>query len=538
MKIFLKLILPIALLFFCSEHVFSKNGSFSIRGKIDTSLTNSFNSFEMCVRINKSAADIDESQLIRIPLKKDGSFSYTFQTYEKRSYLSFWIMNNDTTGSSQMQNRLISATYLARSKSTPLQELYLFEQGDSVDMQIMKSGHIYFKGRGSKKLNCQLQIYSIEDMPTIISLRASQLAGDSLLQMESGVLQMSRGIKLKLLESYRSELTADVYNLLYADILAMSEYHLQYNLPIINADVPQKEKKIISFFQTQISSKEFKIDSTLIVQSGYYADMLFEREFNFSRLYTKTGNYAKGDSFRDIYERIKNKYSGKLRDKLLFICFQKMKQYYPSEQRFYVQDALAIMQDGIYKYALNQLQKKMFKAYPFKFEDIHGKTHNLSDYKGKVLVIDFWFTGCGACTYINAAMHPIIDKYKNVKDVVFLTVSLDKKRSLWQKSISSGLYTSPTTINLYTNGMADQDPGFRYYNYIGAPQQLIIGKEGGIVSSQPPRPGADSQERIDMSIFRSDEVSGRIVADKSGILSNINSIKFMQLIDKELSSNP
>ena len=37
------------------------------------------------------------------------------------------------------------------------------------------------------------------------------------------------------------------------------------------------------------------------------------------------------------------------------------------------------------------------KAPAFSLEDQQGKTVKLADFKGKVIVLDFWYRGCGWC---------------------------------------------------------------------------------------------------------------------------------------------
>ena len=34
---------------------------------------------------------------------------------------------------------------------------------------------------------------------------------------------------------------------------------------------------------------------------------------------------------------------------------------------------------------------------PFELEDLHGRTHRLADYKGKVVLVNFWATWCEPC---------------------------------------------------------------------------------------------------------------------------------------------
>jgi len=70
------------------------------------------------------------------------------------------------------------------------------------------------------------------------------------------------------------------------------------------------------------------------------------------------------------------------------------------------------------------VKKKMInnKAFDFEVKDVNGKTVRLSDYKGKVVILDFWATWCGPCKALFPKMQLAVNKYKNDKNVVFLFI--------------------------------------------------------------------------------------------------------------------
>lgn len=55
--------------------------------------------------------------------------------------------------------------------------------------------------------------------------------------------------------------------------------------------------------------------------------------------------------------------------------------------------------------------------------DAKGKSHSLSDYRGKVVVLDFWATWCSKCASLMPQLEELHRKYKD-KGVVVLGVNL------------------------------------------------------------------------------------------------------------------
>ena len=56
------------------------------------------------------------------------------------------------------------------------------------------------------------------------------------------------------------------------------------------------------------------------------------------------------------------------------------------------------------KLAETQILRPGYSAPDFTFQDLDGKTHRLSDYRGKVVLLNFWFINCGWCQAIIPAM--------------------------------------------------------------------------------------------------------------------------------------
>lgn len=67
------------------------------------------------------------------------------------------------------------------------------------------------------------------------------------------------------------------------------------------------------------------------------------------------------------------------------------------------------------------------KATEFTLQDLNGKPVSLSDFRGKVVFIDFWASWCPPCKKEFPELNSFIRDY--APDAVVLAVNVDKKRS-------------------------------------------------------------------------------------------------------------
>ena len=72
---------------------------------------------------------------------------------------------------------------------------------------------------------------------------------------------------------------------------------------------------------------------------------------------------------------------------------------------------------------------------PLALKDLDGGSHRLSDYKGKVVLVNFWATWCGPCRDEMPSIQELKNKLAG-KPFVVLAVNLDEPESRIRKFLS------------------------------------------------------------------------------------------------------
>lgn len=132
--------------------------------------------------------------------------------------------------------------------------------------------------------------------------------------------------------------------------------------------------------------------------------------------------------------------------------------------------------------------------------DLEGREVRLADYRGKVLILDFWATWCGPCVASMPHTQAIAAKYADQGVVVLAVCTGDKRKRFedWVKLKAPAYPALRFTFDPHEQGTAAEEDraSVALYGVPAIPTQFIIDREGRIAGSTTGfRQGEDSLER-------------------------------------------
>lgn len=112
-------------------------------------------------------------------------------------------------------------------------------------------------------------------------------------------------------------------------------------------------------------------------------------------------------------------------------------------------------------------------AQEFSLTDIRGVNHILSNYRGKIVVMNFWASWCPECVEELPSLNTLYEKFKS-RGLVVLGISTDQKRDPVDAILKKMRVTYPILLNTAGSALLKQ------YKIIGLPYTVVIDRNGVI----------------------------------------------------------
>ena len=112
-------------------------------------------------------------------------------------------------------------------------------------------------------------------------------------------------------------------------------------------------------------------------------------------------------------------------------------------------------------------------AYVLKRED--GSPLSLAEYRGKILVLEFWATWCGPCRLEGRLLESVVEKFKGEPSAVFLAANVDENRANVPAFVKEEHWTTPV---VYAQGLD------RLFGVTSLPTLMIFDRSGRVVYRQ------------------------------------------------------
>jgi peroxiredoxin len=272
----------------------------------------------------------------------------------------------------------------------------------------------------------------------------------------------------------------------------MQKYLGMCNLWVGRADIEVSGTgKYLSAWKVKSNIKEQKDENRILDLIGNFnvlRDSLYQVQMlNYQNNIDDKGMIqSKVDSINKIQSDIelkylKNNYNSKI--SVMHLC--RLAQFGDSLQKaeikeFYLKIDTTYLNtlwgEGIGNYLNKVVPPKVGdKFVNIKAFDIENKSHQLSDYVGKYILLDFWSMGCYPCILSIPELRKLSANYKN--DLVVIGLSMDTKKKFW---IEATKKDSITWINL-SDGKGTFGGASYLYGIDGFPTYILINQEGFIV---------------------------------------------------------
>lgn len=331
-----------------------------------------------------------------------------------------------------------------------------------------------FSGRGCEKYNL---VHSLNKM-------GLEKVDSTLMNTEPSFYTFK---KLSILKDHQNKISDLSYSVIEADIIyadqltEITKLNQSYVRNFYDKMDDNEKKRIKSTVNTAINNvNRFGLSNESLLNSiGYFKFLAASKGLLRTASIVNTGT----ESVDEIFDSIKKQsLSPRIKETLMTVFLWKPKKY-PDDVDAVFNEAKLYVTDPIYLKLLSDSHLKCINKNltDFELEDTNGLTTSYKDFKNKVLIMDFWFTGCGGCSsYYKNVLSIVKERFKNNPNVIFLSISIDKDKANWKRSIAKEIYTSKDAVNVYTNGLGSNHMLVKNNNIKAFPCVVLLDKNGNL----------------------------------------------------------
>lgn len=439
---------------------------------------------KISVTVHWKQATINDTLYLTItnPVQKNENLIELISEYRDGKY-TFETNVDDLNGIFYIKKRRTVTDIGGTSRFDLLTKKQLWSVGDSIDFNfshyneggIGSTSAIYIvSGKGALKYNLAKDIDSILTYSHDVATANCEDPGS----LFENPFTTQQEAAINHLNKFKTSLSKNEFNILKANIDYFNGNHLFNSIANCFIQMPSNIKeRFLLLYEKQINNLLPRPIEDSILLNSNYIDFLYSRYANESKI-----RFAGASDFTWLYQKIRQNEQGRVRDRLIALLFIKLRK--PQDIKPVIEDALAFVRE---KYSLaliseyhNQSNGKELKD--FTVLDTAGRHINISDFKGKIVVIDFWTIGCGACSLLyENVISRVKQKLKKPIEVAFISVSADGNKQRWLKGIESGMFTSKDAINLNTGNLSMNHPALINNGIKALPTVVLLNREGRIV---------------------------------------------------------
>lgn len=459
-------------------------------------------------------------QLSKIIIQVDASQS----SGKRKAIVNTWALNgpmiNDIKSvvlEEDSLNRITYVNYINAPLGIQSKELFktlglvfLTEPDDSIIVK-QEGQRLKFTGRGWEKYYIQYEYYLLRETKKWHRFRDAAKSIENYTEF-SNQINHEYSFTTALIERYESNLSSYAYTYLktlFAVEIESDRLRAFIGLNANRQELNIRSEDLVIIYDSTIAKSP--VTNLIAADNDLYnlklsiipdlTRMQFRRIRNF--IQSDTTDYS--TFYYGCYKLAKQQYSGILREKVLarIVTSDLIKRAKFADETeialtdFYTTATDTSLKNWVKEYELAWRKLTKGKIAPeFSIIDTKGDTVSLDDFSGKIVLLDFWFTGCAGCIQMVPALKKVEKYFSNNPNVVFLSVSIDKDKKTWLKSVAGSEYSSGRSINTYTNGQGQDHFIISRYKVTSYPTLFLIDHIGELATNKIPDPRIDNGQLL------------------------------------------